>query len=275
MMRSWKKTWWIVQLFNLIFMYPAYLLCLLLTSFSFSCTNPDSIKADAKRQLEERYGEKFDILSYTEIVLEKPRYEMTACPHDQPEHVFQLTVTKSSGVMMDNYIFSTWLYEASDELRNSLRPDFPKLAVLVEPNLAYLDSVDEKNIPTFGEALKHQREGDDLNVTVYFFRDYNDSTEKEIFAGVRKVVQFFNDKGVLKVNYDFKFYDEHFFKNLDTDHQHYQFQGRFFHYSDDFESTYLKKVRFSLNFDSSYNDSLPDDSFLKAKMFDWSTLHIK
>ena len=255
--------------------FRSFLQAFFISVFIFSCADPVPVKETAKKKLEEKYGIPFDILSYTEMVLEKPRYEMSACPHSNPDHVFHLVMNKKFEFVEDDYIYSNWLYQASDELKSFLKPSIKKLAVLVEPNLAYLDNVDDKNIPSFDEALKHQQEGDDLDVTVYFFRDYSDSTKKELFDDIRKIIEYFNDKKVQKVNYEFTFYDEQFFKNIDTDHQYYIFQGRFFHYPKSFESTYLKKGRYGLNYDCVYSDPLPKDSDLEKKMVDWSTFGIK
>ncbi len=243
--------------------------------FSCSCANPGSVKQDAQQQLEKRYGEKFDILSYTEIVLEKPRYDMRACPHDRPSQVFELSMTKESGVVLDNYVNMRWVYEASDELKAYLKQSNKKIAVLVEPRFDYLQTVDDRNIPPFSEALKHQQNDDYLLVTVYFFKDYTDSTRQEIFDEIRKVISYYNDKKILSVRYKFRFYDELFFKDLDTDNQFYNFDGRVFHFPESFETTFRKQVRYSLIFDTTHSDTLPSDSFLKEKMVDWKTLNIK
>jgi hypothetical protein len=242
----------------------------MISLFAFSCANPESVKADAKRQLEKRYGEKFDILSYTEIVLEKPRYDMTACPQDNPSYVFQLSMSKKSGMVMDNYVGMHWVYEASDELKKYLKLRNQKVAALVEPRLAYLQTVDDRNIPSFNEALKHQQPEDYLVVTVYFFKDYNDSTKSEIFDEIRNVVDYYNTKGTLSVRYEFEFYDEEFFKNINTDSQQYSFQGRIFHYPKSFETTYLKKNKHFLSLEHLLNQELPDDAFLEENMVDCS-----
>ncbi len=236
----------------------------MISLFALSCANPDSVKQDAQQQLEKRYGEKFDILSYTEIVLEKPRYDMTACPHNRPSQVFELSMSKNNGVVLDNYVNMRWIYEASDELKNYLKQRNVKVAALVEPRIEYLQTVDDLNIPSFNEALKHQQEEDNLLVTIYFFKDYNDSTEKAIFDDIRNIVNYYKEKNVLTVNYEFDFYDEQFFKEKNTNEFHYCFQGRVFHHPDCFESKYLSKIFFEITFTQEQGAALPTNEELKA-----------
>jgi len=240
-----------------------------------SCSDPESLKKEAEEKLEARYGEEFDILSFNEVVLEQPRYEFTARPRAKPGYVFELTMTKENHVVIDNYLGMRWVYEATEELKNYISPRYPKTAALVEPHLKYLETASEKSIPSFQTALNNLSEEDEVYVTVYFFTDYTDSTKQELFAEIRNIISFYQKENIPRTRFSFQFYDQQYFRDVNTDSLHYCFEGRVFHYPDCFETRYLKQGRHSISLDITAGQPTPDDSFLESEMVDWSTLDIR
>src|SRR5574337_302496 len=242
----------------------------------------ERIKQKALDQFNYAYNDKFKILAiYDERNPVYPSYDIYACPVAEPDIIFDATYNKKGGYIIDTYPWHRWVYEGSKDLKNYLKPWFPKAAVLVAPRIDYINRINLKKIPSFGEALKKTSGSEDyLQITIYIFKDYTDSSTATIFEGLRQVVAFYDSTNLDYINFDLEFYDEAFFQNMDTDNQQYCFSGGIFYYPNwdwkCFEDRYyVDYVSYGGMFNTKEFVGLPSNEFLEKKIVKYDHSRLK
>src|SRR5574337_1791433 len=156
----------------------------------------EKVKQDVLAHLNEKYGEQVGTVAvYDDHNPVHPGYSVYAKSLKHLDVTFQVACSKATHLGLDNYPASLWLYEGSLALKNHLKSWLPKTAVLVNPHLDYLNHIYIKNIPSFNEALtKTNGDRDYLNINIYIFQNYTDSSKATIFEGLRQAVAFYRSE---------------------------------------------------------------------------------